>query len=237
MTFTAGTTVLGQATPDSSGSATLNTPLALGKYSIVASYSGDAFNAPSTSAAVPLTVSNSGGPTDDFKMTLAPTALTVATKQNSTVTLTIGSSGGFADTIGLGCASLPKLVTCTFSKDIVALAANGTATVQLTVDTASPLTSGGVASNTRADRKLPIALGLLLPGTALLAWASRRRRWARFLVWLLIATAAGTTFSLSGCGGLSSNGAAPGTYTFQVTAYGNTTGVQHSVDLSLKVTQ
>jgi hypothetical protein len=235
VSFNTGSTVLGQSSVNSSGSATLAPVLAVGTYSITASYSGDAYNAPSTSAPVTVTV----GQAADFSMTLSSTALTMASKQNTTITMTISSLGGFTDTLGLGCASLPRLVTCTFSKDMVTLAANGTASVQLTVDTASPLTSGGVSANTPPGSRLPVALGWLLPGGALLGWLAggRRRRWSRWMGLILAATAISATFSLSGCNGLSSNGAAPGSYTFQVTAYGNTTGVQHSVDLSLKVTQ
>ena len=234
-TFSAGSTGLGQSSVNPSGSSTLAPLLAAGTYSITASYSGDAYNAPSTSAPVTVTV----GQTADYSIALSPNALTMASKQNNTITVSIASLGGFTDTLGLGCASLPRLVTCTFSKDVVTLAANGTATVQLTVDTASPLTSGGVSANSTPGPRLPIALGWLLPGGALLGWLAggRRRRWSRWMGLILAATVLSATFSLSGCNGLSSNGAAPGSYTFQVTAYGNTTGVQHSVDLSLKVTQ
>ena len=98
-------------------------------------------------------------------MTLDPGSLSMATKQNGTLTMTLYSSGGFTDTIGLGCASLPKLMTCTFSQTSVKLGANGHATVQLTVDTDSPLTEGGTAMlSVPPGRQAPRADGYAAAG-------------------------------------------------------------------------
>ena len=72
----------------------------------------------------------------------------MATSQNATVTVNLTSNGSFADTIGLGCASLPAGVFCHFSSPSVKLTADGSASVQLTIDTNNPLSGGSSAMNT-----------------------------------------------------------------------------------------
>ena len=39
----------------------------------------------------------------------------MAASQNATVNVNLISDGGFTDTIGLGCGSLPAWITCHFS--------------------------------------------------------------------------------------------------------------------------
>jgi hypothetical protein len=122
VTFTSGTTVVGTATLDANQFATFTPNLPAGNYTIVAKYGGDTLHSPSTSA--PVTVS---AVASDFTLLVTPAAVTVASSQSATVTLSLASISGFADTIGLGCASLPAGVNCHFSSVNVALAANGTA--------------------------------------------------------------------------------------------------------------
>lgn len=47
----------------------------------------------------------------------------------------------------------------------------------------------------------------------------------------------GAAFTITGCGGLTTSGAQPGTYTFQVTADGVKTGMNHSVNVTLTINQ
>jgi hypothetical protein len=58
-----------------------------------------------------------------------------------------------------------------------------------------------------------------------------------FSVLLLALIAGAASFGITGCGGLTINGAAPGTYTFQVTASGAKTGMDHAVNMTLTVKQ
>jgi len=99
ITFNNGPTVVGSAQLDSSGLATLVPNLPLGTYTIVAVYSGDLLHSPSTS--LPITIS---GTASGFNLAVTPATLSIATKQNATVTVTLSSIDGFTDTIGLGCA-------------------------------------------------------------------------------------------------------------------------------------
>ena len=234
VTFQSGSTVIGTATLGSSGTATITPTLATGTYNIVAIYSGDADNATSTSAPVTVTVIE----INDFEMSLNPTSVTMATRQFSTATLTISSTDGFTDQLGLGCASLPASVTCNFSSNVVTLPANGTVSAQVTIDTASPLTSGGNAKNVAPGGPSPAMVAAwVFPGSALFGlfwWRSRKRFGALFCTLMLILLSS-AALTITGCGGLSSSSAAPGTYTIQVTAAGVKTGMNHAIDVKVTV--
>jgi hypothetical protein len=172
-------------------------------------------------------------------MQLNPSSVTLQSKQHSTTTLTLTSLNNFTDKMNLGCLGLPTAATCTFSSDQVALAAGGTQTIQIVVDTGSPLTAG---SQARLDRRAsgPIAALCFLPGGVLLvlAFARTRRRMRTSLSGLLmLLLLAGLSAGLSGCGGLQINGTPAGAYVFQVTATGTGTGVTKSMDVTLTVTQ
>jgi hypothetical protein len=236
VTFQNGSTAIGSATLSASGTATLSTTLAAGNYSIVAIYSGDALNAGSTSVPVSVTVAAA----NDFNMSLNPTTVTMDTKKYSNVTLTMTSTDGFTDEIGLGCASLPASVTCSFSKDTVNLAVNATTTVQLTIDTSSPLTSGGQAKMEKPGGLSPtVAAAWIFPGSVLFGfvfWRFRRKHSAVFCL-LLVILLSGAAFTMTGCGGLTISGAQPGTYNFQVTATGVKTGMSHAINVTLTVNQ
>ncbi|HTV16970.1 MAG TPA: Ig-like domain repeat protein [Acidobacteriaceae bacterium] len=239
VTFENGATAIGTATLGASGTATLSTALAAGNYNIVAVYSGDALNAGSTSVPVSVTVVAA----NDFNMSLNPTTVTMATKKYSTVTLTLTSTDGFTDEVGLGCASLPASVSCSFSKDTVNLAANATTTVQLTIDTSSPLTAGGQAKMEKMEKpgglSPAVAAAWIFPGSILFGlvfWRFRRRHNAVFCL-LLLVLLSGAAFTMTGCGGLTISGAQPGTYTFQVTATGVKTGMNHAINMTLTVNQ
>lgn len=233
ITFSNGTTVIGAATLDSNGVATLVPDLAPGKYSIVASYGGDSLHAPSTSSAVVI----SGSPAA-FAISLNPPNLTLATSQNGTVNVTLTSDDGFADTIGMGCLSLPAGVNCHFSSNNVALAAGQSQTVQLTIDTDAPLSGGTTASNARPDSRSPVLAGLFLPFSVLfgcILWRFRRRNAAALLAALVLFL--GGAFALTGCGGFSQQTAAPGTYTIQIGGVGTSSNISHYQSLTLTITK
>jgi hypothetical protein len=167
----------------------------------------------------------------------------MASKQYSTVTLNLSSSDGFTDQLGLGCAKLPASVTCAFSQDTVTLPANGSASVQLTIDTSSPLTSGGQAKNVMPGGGSPqfaatqIAAAWIFPASAIFGlffWRFRRKHSGVFCL-LLVLLLTGAALTITGCSGLTSSGAQPGTYTFQVTAAGVKTGMNHAVNVTLTV--
>ncbi len=235
VTFNTGSTTLGTATLDANGAGTLTVTLTAGTYPIVAQYSGDSLNAPSTSNTVTVTV----GPTTQFTIQLSPTTLTIPTTQYGTTNITLTSENGYTDTMALGCSSLPFSVTCSFSQNDVTLNANGTATVALTVDTNSPLVGGGQAKNEMPGPHGGVLAAFVLPGSALFGfgfWRFRKRH-AVLRVLAIVAMLAGTTLLMNGCGGLSLNSAKAGTYVIQITATGEKTSVSHVADLTVQVTQ
>ncbi len=235
ITYMNGTTTLGTATVGANGAATfsLNPPAA--SYSITAHYSGDALNAPSVSNVVTVNVSQA----TQFTIALNPTSMKLQTTKSGQLTINLGSQDGFADTIALGCGSMPYSVSCNFSNNDFKLDANGTASVTLTIDTNSPLASGSQAKNDGLLGSGSMIAAWIFPGAALFGLAFRRFRKnaAALRALVVIAMLAGTTFLMTGCGGFSLNSAKPGNYVIQVTATGTQTGVTHVANLTLTVTQ
>ena len=234
VTFTSGTTVLGAATLDASGVATLTPNLNVGTYSVVASYGGDALHSPSQSS--PFKVSSQGS---SYTLTVTPSTVNLATSQNSLVTVTLTSISGFTDTIGLGCASLPAGVTCHFSNLSVPLSATTPATAQLTIDTNNPLGGGATAVNRQPGARKTEMAGLLLPFSLLMGWVlwRFRRRHAGVLSMLLVLILSGTALLATGCGGFTQNTATPGTYTFQVVGVGANSNVTEFQNVTLTITK
>jgi hypothetical protein len=234
VTFSNALTTLGTATLDATGVATLALNLPEGTYVVEAVYSGDATHLGSTS--LPITVAVNPV---TFVLTVSPTTLTLKSSQNALIGVILTSEGGFTDTVALGCLGLPAGVNCEFSSASLKLAANGTAIAQLTIDTNSPLTGGSQAMNGRGGSGGAMLAGVVFPFSILFGWIFRRQRKrmaAAFTVLLLIALSA-VALVTTGCNGISTTSAAPGTYTIQVVASGITTGVVETQNVSLTITK
>jgi hypothetical protein len=234
VTFKAGTTTLGSASLNSSGVATFTPNLGLGIYSIVASYGGDATH--STSVSLPVFIS---GTANSFTVSINPPSVTMATTQNATVTVNLTSVEGFSDSIGLGCGSLPVAVTCRFSSPTVSLAANGTQTAQLTIDTDNPLGGGSSAMNVDPGVRGASMASLFFPlsvffGCLLVRF--RKRDWAGFTTILLLLLA-GAAMVATGCSGFSQASATPGTYVIQVNGTGVKSNISHYQSFTLTITK
>ena len=233
VTFTNGSSVIGAATLDPSGLGTLTPDLPPGGYTIVANYSGDAIHSPSSSGPVSISATPIG-----FGISVDPPKVTLAASQNAIVNIDLSSSNGYADTIGMGCSSLPAMVNCHFSSKSVPLKAGAKTSVQLTIDTNSPLAGGQTAMNaTPGSRGFNLA-GLFLPESLLFGWIfwRFRKRHAAVLVAILALFLSGT-FLITGCGGFSANSATPGTYTIQVTGVGANSNITHYQNVTLTITK
>jgi large repetitive protein len=235
VTFMSGATVVGTATVDASGVAVLTPNFTAGvNYNIVATYGGDTDHSPSTSPAI----SVSGTPTL-FSLGVTPSSVTMATSQNATVTVNLTSNGSFADTIGLGCASLPAGVFCHFSNPSVKLTAGSSASVQLTIDTNNPLSGGSSAMNRPAATSKFAVAGLFLPFSLFFGfvfWQLRRRN-AKFLSIAAALLLSAAALLANGCSSFSVNTAAPGNYVIQVTGTGANTNAEQFQNVSLTITK
>ncbi len=233
VTFLSGTTTLATTAIDKTGVATVTVILSGGSATISSSYSGDANYAPSTSSQTQVEI----GPAPNFNLSATPTSWQLQTKQHSKITLTLTSVRNFTDTFSLGCLGLPQFTTCTFSKDQTELPAGGAQTVDVTVDTGSPLLSGTQARNNNQSPSGTMALTCSLPGIfalGLLAFRSRRLRLPnRLLVLIGLCIFASL---LSGCGSIENNGTPPGIYNFAISATGRT-GVSQVINLTMTVTK
>ena len=234
ITFYNGTSVIGAAALDSNGVATLVPDLAPGTYSITASYGGDSLHAASSSAAVSISGSPAG-----FAISLNPPTMTLATSQNGTINVTLTSQSGFADTVGMGCLSVPAAVNCHFSSNTVTLKSGQSQTVQLTIDTNAPLSGGTTASNAVSGSRSTALAGLFFPFSVVfgcILWRFRRRHAAALLTALLLFLVG--AFAVTGCGaGFSQSSAAPGTYTIQVGGVGSSSNLSHYQNLTLTITK
>jgi hypothetical protein len=167
--------------------------------------------------------------------------MTVATTQSANFTVNLTSIAGFADTVAFGCSALPAAVNCHFSSINVPLAADGTATAQLTIDTNNPLGGGSTAMNSHSIGSRSQLAGLLLPVSILfgfICWRFRKRNRAIFTA-LLVLLLSGAAMLVNGCSGsgFSQVSATPGTYVIQVTATGTNSDLIHYQNVTLNVTQ
>ena len=203
VTFLDGSTSLGTGPLNASGVATFNsTTLAAGSHSITASYSGDTYNAASTSAAVTVTVAAAGAGT--YTMAVSSSTLNLTAGQASTLTITLTPAGGFNAPINLGCSGLPQGVTCTFSPASVTPSG---APVTSTVSILAPSQTSFVPNHAppgAPDGRL--AFGWVMPwGFISLLGLGKARRRSRIFEWsfrvaFAVFLIAGS-FWVSGCGG------------------------------------
>jgi hypothetical protein len=226
-------TQIGSSTLDSSGVATMVPSLANGSYNLEVSYGGDANHSPSTSNVVHISTTPAG-----FSLTVTPASVTIPATQSATVTVALTSTNSFADTIGLGCASLPAGVNCHFSAPNATLPANGSQNVSLTIDTNNPLGGGASAMNIHPGSRVVSLAGFFLPLSSLFGlflWRFRRR-YARLLTMALLLGAAALV--ATGCSGsFSQTAAAPGTYVIQVIGVGANSNISQYQNVTLIVTK
>ncbi len=231
VTYTTGTTTVGQATIDASGVATLSIRLQSSQTeTLTATYSGDGAYSGSTSGKATVT----SGPAAQFVLAISNPTIQMQSGQRTTINITVASVKGFNDMLKFGCVGLPYATTCTFSSTGMQLAANGSGTLQLVIDTGDPL---GEGTGTSAHNTTPFSHGngatlCLLPAAALL-WCFRKRRWMPALAAVLLLC--GATLGTTGCAGLQTNSTPAGTYTFQVTALGQGSGATQAQTITMTV--
>jgi len=234
VTFSNGSTIVGAAALNAFGVATLSPDLGISTFNIVASYAGDPLHSPSISSALSVT-----GVGTTFAIGVNPGTVSMATTQSATVTVNLTSVSSFADTISLGCVGLPPGMNCHFSSIAVPLAANGTASAQLIIDTNDPLGGGSSAMNRQPGKAKFELASLLAPLSLAFGWIlwSFRKRHASLLSALLVIVLTSAALLATGCSGFTQKSAAPGTYIMQVTGVGTNSNVTQYQQITLTITQ
>jgi hypothetical protein len=231
VTFQSGSSVLGSATLDASGFATLTFVLPQGSYNVVAQYPGDTLFAPSISASIPVLV----GPTVEFTMTSTPSTISMKSGDHTTVQIDLVIAPTFNDTLLIGCAGLPAYATCTFSTNSINVTGGGKTTLSLVLDTGTPLGAGPTASLHSG----PSSTMCMLPCGVLFALLLLRpRRFRKHLCLFGIILSFCAIGMLSGCSNtFNVNDTPVGTYTIQVIARGVASGYTQSGAILLTVTK
>jgi sugar lactone lactonase YvrE len=233
VTFLVGTTILGTAPLSANGAATLIPTLADGSDMVVASYVGDALHAPSASQPAAIAETASG-----FTLNVTPSTMTMGPGQSSAATLSLASTGNFADTVALACSGLPKGVTCRFSNPDVGLTVSGVGSAQLIITTANVVAQNSSHEDIRTQAKSASLAGLFLPLSAAFAcffvlFGRLRRKFHAALLLLLLGCAAALA---TGCTSVNLNSNSAGAYSFRVTATGKATGAVQSQTVTLNIT-
>jgi hypothetical protein len=204
---------------DASGDANWATSLPSGQYGITGLYSGDADYLASVSATLFQIVE--GVP--DFTISL-PSAMTVVEGASGTVPVSVTPLNGFAGTIQLQCASVPKESSCNFGQDSITIPSLAATSASSAVATTLTVTTAGTTVTTLG------ILGLLF------GWgrSSRKKPRGRSMLWI---GAAVLLIGIAGCAGLNryvqSNGTPPGYYSLTVMATSGS--ITHSSTVSLHV--
>ncbi len=203
----------------------------------------------SSSASVLTTLStpDAGTVLPDFTVTGNPTSVTTAAGGYATTALTVSSLGSYSGAIQFSCTGVPASTTCAFNPTQQTLAANGTFTATLELQTQAP---SGTASSAIEPAHTGLLLAILLPGGLLLI--GLRRRFPRpggsvagcsiFGVALLLAAGLG----LCGCSqryayihhpAPVAGGTPAGTYTVTVAVDGNqgSSVIEHDLAVTLIV--
>jgi sugar lactone lactonase YvrE len=232
VTFTSGDLTLATAPIDGNGVATVTVILPGTSATLTSAYNGDANYAASSSTPDGVTI----GPPPDFSIAATPSTWKMQSKQHLSVTVSLSSAEDFADTLSLGCSGLPQYATCTFSQDSKKMVAGSNASIDVIVDTGSPLLGGTQARNKDLLSSKAV-LACLFPGCLFFGFLSfRSQRLRRIGTFCLLIGLFGISFGLSGCGSIQNSGTAPGIYNFLVTAT-SSTGASHYVNMQMTVTQ
>ena len=203
--------------------------LAPGTHIITATYPGDPNSnfLPATSAPITVIINP-----NDYALSTPTSHPIIPTEHHLAIPVNLSSIGVFADQVTLACTGLPVWTTCTFDQNTLQLAAGGTATTNLTIDTSSVLRYARNQTPTRTASS--IAFALTLPAGILGLFLTRRRKLPLRLTLFFLTTLA-ATLTLTGCTGMYPLSTPPGAYTFNITANGTTTNLSHFITISLTV--
>ncbi len=192
--FRDGSTLLGSATLDATGTASFSASgLAIGQHTLAAYYvTSDSFAA-SNSPDTPLMVYANA---PDMVLSLSAGSVNISYgATSSAVTVQASSLSGMTGTANFGCAGLPIGMVCNFTPAQSAISAGGNASTSLTITATAP----------KAAAAMPwfrsIAGILVCPIALFLLWRIRRGARVMQALLCLLLLAIVSVGSLTGCGG------------------------------------
>jgi parallel beta-helix repeat protein len=238
VTFYDGSSVLGTASLDLSGTATFSTSsLAVGTHPLTAVLTTGADFSGSTSPVV-----NEVIQAYDFTISLSKDSLSLSSGDWTLMSVTVTPIGGFAGSVLLSCSSVPDHTQCVFSNGSQVSLASGARTVQLTINTSDVYGYGQPVSRSAPfgsnKNGGSLAAGLLVPALWLLGLSGRKLTMLRFLliVWITIGLLA-AMLCMQSCSGKLPAKTAPGTYSIIVTGTStDQASLTHTAPLELVVT-
>jgi hypothetical protein len=238
VTFVSGNTTLGTA-PLTSGTATLPVSFAaIGAYSILANYSGDNANLPSTSNTHSVTIS-----IPDFTLTADRIAQLVNRGQPVTTTVTVAPLNGYNGTVNLACTALPAETTCSFTPSSLD-PATGPATATLTINTTPSSTTSAQSEPPPRSRPLPHIIWATVIACLALSPKHLRRNSLRSSLFALVFLGALLTLTACNSSPTAANPAPPthfdpgtptGTQSITITATDSIGNPSHSITLQITV--
>jgi hypothetical protein len=222
---------IGDPQPVVGNTASIESTFPVGTYQITATYNGNLFLFPSTSAAQTLTSVN-----PVFTFTPIVTSMAVAQGQTALNSFNITTQGRYTGTVTFSCSGLPANAACVFSPTSLTVGTDSYNTVALSIVTAATQASISHPANPASRRTLPLycfvpfAFGVVLLG--------RKKSVALSSILLLAVVLTGMLLA-TGCSG--GNNAAQaqatltpaGSYTVTVTA----TGTPNVVSTATNVVQ
>lgn len=238
VTFVSGNTTLGTA-PLTGGAATLPVSFAaVGAYSILANYSGDNANLPSTSNTLSITIT-----IPDFTLTADRIAQLVNRGQPVTTTVTVAPLNGYNGAVNLACTALPAETTCAFTPSSLA-PATGPATATLTINTTPSSTTSAQSEPPPRSRPLPHIIWAAVIACLALSPKHLRRNSLRSSLFALAFLGALLTLTACNSSPAAANPAPPthfdpgtptGIQSITITATDSTGNPSHSMTLQITV--
>lgn len=178
----------------------------------------------------------------DFSIAANPTSLNIETQRSGSATVNVTSLAGFAGSVQIACGSgLPEYLSCSMAQSSLSLAANGTASTLLTLNTMQGSNTARVHPSSKDNGGIWWAL--LLPFSLLPFARQRRVKKVRSVasMMLILSCLGGIFTSLTGCGSHSADSTPPGTYSVpivvSVTNNGSSSPTSHTLNLSVTITQ
>jgi hypothetical protein len=212
------------------GQAVLTTSsLAVGTHEMTATIAAGGYFAAGSSAVLDEVIE-----AHDFTIALTPARLAVVAGQKAQAVVQLTSLGSYAGTLNLTASQIPTYASVSFAEATATLGAGGSATVVLTVNTAS--LPAGVGRGEVPGLRRGATAGIAALCCALPILLGRRRRMGWGLGALIVVA---MTAGLSGCTnvGYPLNKVAAGTYAIPVVAIDPATQTTHTAELTLVVTE